>query len=530
MRRNGTLRRARSAGVRATALVILLGASTVTQAAATRHDDTVVAIADGALRGQSDSAGRHFSGIPYAAPPTGDLRFRPPQPVVPWTGVRDATQAPAMCPQALASNTSEDCLVLDVRTPPEPTSRNLPVMVWIHGGAYTAASESTFDLSPVVAGGDVIVVSVNYRLGALGFLALPELATESGTTGNFGILDQQAALRWVRNNIAAFGGNPHNVTLFGQSAGGHSVCMQVISPAAAGLFDKAISQSGGCIGTDLGPTPATTAYARGESFADRAGCPDPTTRLSCLRGKAAADVVNAQGGSLAFGSLTWTPTIDGTVLPESTADALSSGHYQHVPFITGSTRNEGRLFVFIEYHFGKLRPANADDLQQHIRQLAGHITPALLATYPPAAPLDADLAIADVITDGGFSCPAAEVVNAVRGWQSLYQYEFADPTAPVMQPFDLDLLWPFAAYHGSDVMYLTSSLQGTPVVLGDAQKRLADQLIGYWTTFAATGNPNHAGLPAWPAVTAVSSPVQRLAPARITPFATFTADHHCSLW
>ncbi|MGW5715250.1 carboxylesterase/lipase family protein [Amycolatopsis sp. NPDC003865] len=530
MRRNGTLRRARSAGVRATALALLLASTTITPAAAT-DDGTVVTISDGTLRGQADSGGRHFSDIPYAAPPTGDLRFRPPQAVAPWTGVRDATLPQPACPQTLASDTDEDCLVLDVRTPPEPESRNLPVMVWIHGGAYTSASASAFDLSPVVTMGKVIVVSINYRLGALGFLGLPELISESGTTGNYGILDQQAALKWVRRNIAAFGGNPRNITLFGQSAGGHSVCTQLISPSASGLFDKAISQSGGCIGTNLGPTPAATAYTRSSAFADKAGCRDSATRLACLRSMTTTDLVNAQGSSLAIGDLTWTPTIDGTVIQEPIADALAAGRYHHVPLITGSTRDEGRLFVSLEFHFGKLRASNVEELRQHIRLLAGASTAALESTYPPLSPIDADTAISDVITDGGFSCAANKVVAEVRGSdQPLYHYEFADTTAPVTPPLSLDLLWQFKAYHGSDVMYLTSSLQGTPIVLDDAQKRLSKQLIGYWTTFAATGNPNGAGRPEWPAVTQTSSPVQRLAPNRTAPFATFTTDHHCALW
>jgi para-nitrobenzyl esterase len=197
----------------------------------------------GAVRGTVSADGRRFSGIPYAAPPTGELRFAAPQPAAPWSGVRDATRTPPSCAQLGTS--TEDCLIVNVSTPPVTRAgpaagtaraahaRRLPVMVWLHGGAYTLGSAAGYDPTPLVTRGGVIVVGVNYRLGPLGFLTLP------GAAPNAALLDQQAALRWVRRNIAAFGGDPHNVTIFGESAGGHSVCMQLVSPGARGQLRPA---------------------------------------------------------------------------------------------------------------------------------------------------------------------------------------------------------------------------------------------------------------------------------------------------
>jgi para-nitrobenzyl esterase len=187
-------------------------------------------------------------------------------------------------------------------------------MVWFYGGGYFQGSASGYDPTPLVTRGNVIVVTVNYRVGPFGFLALPGLDAESNTTGNYGILDQQASLRWVRGNIRAFGGDPGNVTIFGESAGAHSVCMQMISPAAAGLFQKGIEESGGCIHTPIGPATKAQAYANGQSFAMSAGCTDPASEVTCLRGKSLQDLVNA-APIISSTGLAWGPVIDGTVIP-----------------------------------------------------------------------------------------------------------------------------------------------------------------------------------------------------------------------
>jgi para-nitrobenzyl esterase len=498
----------------------------------------VVRVADGTLLGTVSDSTRQFLDVPYAAPPVGNLRFRPPRPALPWPGVRDATQAGPECPQPGASNESEDCLSLNVYTPasrPAAGSGPLPVMVWFFGGGYFEGSASGYDPTPMVTRGNVIVVTVNYRVGPFGFLALHGLDAESGTAGNWGILDQQASLRWVRHNIAAFGGAAGNVTIFGESAGAHSVCMQMISPDAAGLFQKGIEESGGCIHTPIGPVTLPQGYASGQSFAKSAGCTDPATEVACLRGKSMSDLVNATP-IISSAGLAWGPVIDGTVIPQSPADALASGQYNHVPLIEGTNLNEGRLFVALVYNLATLGPATPANLTATIPVLAGYGNnqdiPALDAAYPPASGTDADLALAAVYTDGIFSCSAlhmAQDVSAQRG-PAVYQYEFADPSPPGS---GIDPLMPLGDFHGSELPYLFSQEQGLPSpTLTAAQQGLSDQMISYWTTFARTGNPNGPGTPAWSASTTTSPQVQELTSQGTAPIpaATFSADHHCQLW
>src|ERR1700677_3270820 len=253
-----------------------VSASTLGGQAAASASGPVAGTANGAVRGLVNGAVDEFLGIPYAAPPVGPLRWQPPQPAASWSGVRDATQFAPHCPQLASpfgqASTSEDCLFLNVFTPSrgEAGARH-PVMVWIHGGALVTGESNDYDPTKLVEDG-VTVVTINYRLGALGFLADPALADANGQSGDYGLMDQQAALRWVQRNIANFGGNPRNVTLFGESAGGLSVLSQVASPAARGLFAKAIAESGSYNLTQASLASAETA---GQAFAAKAGCADP---------------------------------------------------------------------------------------------------------------------------------------------------------------------------------------------------------------------------------------------------------------
>jgi para-nitrobenzyl esterase len=490
--------------------------------------DTVT-VAQGTLRGAVSAEQRKFLNIPFAAPPTGERRFRPPQPPASWSGVRDATREGNVCPQSAPIGTvSEDCLVLNVHTPPAAASRNLPVMVWMHGGGYQFGSGSMYTSTPLVTEGGVIVVTVNYRMGPFGFLALPELAAESRTAGNWGVLDQQAALRWVRGNIRAFGGDPGNVTIFGESAGGHSVCMNVISPRAAGLFHKAISQSGSCVDTALGPLPASTAYERGRTLASRLQCVQPAQVLSCLRGKSMNDLLAQSGGGFS-GDPGWVPAIDGSVIRESTRQALSSGRYNRVPLISGTNKDEGRFFTALQYHLLQWRHATEADLQKELAfRNGGTATPELVAAYPPQSADNADLALSQVTTDGAFACPSLSFSRAAsRSRQAVFAYELADPEPPLST---LDPFMPLGDFHGADLFYLFSGLLGFPVLLNEAQGSLSRQMAAYWTNFAETGDPNGAGVPVWPRFTASSEQMQRLTSAGTAPFSTFAEDHHCALW
>jgi para-nitrobenzyl esterase len=317
---------------------------------------------------------REYLGIPYAAPPVGNLRWKAPQLAASWGGVRWTTSYGNACLQPgilnIAGSTilgvnnvfnesigSEDCLYLNVYTPSILVGSNLPVMVWIPGGAFEFGAGS-YDPSALVEQSNEIVVTLNYRLGAFGFLALPGLSAEAsnGSTGNYGLQDQQAALRWVQANIANFGGNAHNVTIFGESAGGGSACDQIASPLAAGLFQKAITESGPCEGeSDFGANPLATNEQNGTTFAASVGCTGSVSAVvACMRSVSASSLVvfssfSASDLKEGTNTLPFAPTIDGSVLPTSVAAALRAGTYNHVPVLEGTNLNEAALFVFAQF-------------------------------------------------------------------------------------------------------------------------------------------------------------------------------------
>src|SRR5580698_589132 len=292
----------------------------------------IVRTDDGLVRGAGVAGVNSFLGLPYAAPPTGNLRWRPPQPAAAWTGVRDATQFGPSCPQSTVNNPylppgpiSENCLYLNVYTPASGSSSGRPVLVWIHGGGLTVDGARNYDGTKLAADGTV-VVTINYRLGALGFLAHPALASRpGGPAGNYGLMDQQAALRWVQANISRFGGNPRNVTIAGESAGGLSVLAQLVSRGSRGLFQRAIVQSGAFA---LHQQSLAAAEAAGKAFAAKAGCPDQTAR--CLRRLPVADLVKNFPGAAIPG------VVDGQVLTESVGSALAAGRFARVPILDGS--------------------------------------------------------------------------------------------------------------------------------------------------------------------------------------------------
>ncbi len=324
------------------ATVITAGAGSAVASPASGGANPVVRIDGGLIRGVDAAGVNSFRGLPYAAPPTGNLRWRPPQPTSSWSGVRDATQFGPGCPQSTVNNPflppgtiSEDCLNLNVYTQALHGSGGggRPVLVWIHGGGLVQDGGRNYDGAKLAADGTV-VVTINYRLGALGFLAHPALASRpGGPAGNYGLMDQQAALRWVQRNIARFGGDPHNVTIAGQSAGGLSVLAQLVSPGARGLFQRAIVQSGTFA---LTQRPLATAEAAGETFARNVGCPDQTA--ACLRSVPASDLVSKFGVEIPG-------VVDGSVLTQSIGTALARGQFARVPVVNGITHDEELLFV-----------------------------------------------------------------------------------------------------------------------------------------------------------------------------------------
>src|SRR6516164_4679492 len=303
----------------------------------------VAGTANGPVRGLANGAVDEFLGIPYAAPPVGALRWQPPQPGASWSGVRDATRFAPHCPQPATlfgqASMSEDCLYLNVFTPShQQAGSHFPVMVWIHGGGLVTGESNDFDPAPLVADG-ATVVTINYRLGALGSLAHPALADANGQSGDYGLMDQQAALRWVQRNIAGFGGDPRNVTIFGESAGGLAVLSQVASPQARGLFERAIIESGSYNLTQPSLSSAETA---GKAFAASAGCASQTA--ACLRSLPVSTILADQGG--------YTPNINSEVLPETLGTAFATGNFNRVPIINGTNRDEWRTFIAFDELFG----------------------------------------------------------------------------------------------------------------------------------------------------------------------------------
>ena len=489
----------------------------------------IVRIGDGLVRGADVSGVNSFLGLPYAAPPTGKLRWRPPQPARSWSGVRDATQFGASCPQALTRNPflppgtiSEDCLNLNVYTPTLRGGSDRPVLVWIHGGGLVQDGGRNYDGTKLAAAGTV-VVTINYRLGALGFLAHPALASHAAA-GNYGLMDQQAALRWVQRNIARFGGDPHNVTIAGQSAGGLSVLAQMVSPGARGLFQKAIVQSGTFA---LNQQPLATAEASGEKFAQSVGCADQTA--ACLRSVPVSDLVSKFGVEIPG-------VVDGSVLTQPIGTALARGQFVRVPVINGITHDEELLFVAglgITVSQGTNIPlagpaADPANYQANIAQALGVSAAraaAIAAEYPLSAYPSPVVAFSLLVSDASFACPALQVDRwtAARGVPT-YAYQFNDDNAPVnIVGASLGL-----STHGTELPYLFDQPNAPfPAMLNPDQQALAASMRTDWASFAGTGNPSSRALP-WPSFNGTR--VLSLVPLQSQVTTDFATAHHCSFW
>jgi len=491
----------------------------------------------GLVRGTVSPAGvREFLGIPYAAAPVGNLRWRPPVPHLPWFQTLDATEFANHCPQTASpfgiASTTEDCLFLNVFTPDTKVNsiRNLrPVMVWIHGGALVTGESNDYDPTAMVQDG-VIVVTINYRLGALGFLAHPAFAAEktdpdrdgdaaAGSAGDYGLMDQQLALRWVRDNIVFFGGDPLNVTIFGESAGGLSVFSQLQSPPAANLFHKAIIESGAYNQTTQ---TLATAEAAGEAFATAAGCSSQTA--ACLRALPVATILANENPA------GYTPNIDGEFLPLSLGVALATGQFHHVPVIQGSNHDEWRLFTALDFDLTIGPIANNETAYEAaLATLVGPAAPFVAAEYPLASFPSADLAFATAGTDAAFACPAYGADLSMAQFVPLSTYEFNDENAP--QDFLPPVTFPYAAAHASEIQYLFNLPITVPrLPLNAQQLALSSTMQHYWTNFAKTGTPNGAGLAAWEKFNAAVGNFQSLIPPTPGQETTFAANHKCAFW
>jgi para-nitrobenzyl esterase len=491
----------------------------------------------GLVRGTVSSAGvREFLGIPYATAPVGNLRWRPPLPHAPWFQTLDATHFANHCPQTVSpfgiASTTEDCLFLNVFTPDSKVGgiRDLrPVMVWIHGGALVTGESNDYDPTAFVQDG-VIVVTINYRLGALGFLAHPAFAAEktdpdhdgdvdANSAGDYGLMDQQLALRWVRDNIIFFGGDPLNVTIFGESAGGLSVFSQLASPSSANLFQKAIIESGAY---QLSTQTLATAEAAGTAFATAAGCGSQTA--ACLRALPVSTILANENPA------GYTPNIDGEFLPLSLGTALATGQFHHVPIMQGSNHDEWRLFTALDFDL-TVGPIGNNEAayEAALASLVGPGAPFVAAEYPLASFPSADLAFATAGTDAVFACPAYGADLSMSQFVPLSSYEFNDENAP--QDFLPPVSFSYGAAHASEIQYLFNLPITVPrPPLNAQQLQLSSTMQRYWTNFAKSGTPNGSGLPAWQNFNAAAGNLQSLIPPAPTQETTFAANHKCAFW
>lgn len=508
-------------------------------------DDVEANTANGVVRGSVSGNTLSYKGIPYAAPPVGARRWAAPAAAANWSGVRQATSFGPHCAQPGtafgAASTSEDCLYLNVYAPKAPG--NYPVMVWIHGGAFYLGLSNGYNPERLVAQGNV-VVTINYRLGALGFMAHPALSAEAGASnasGNYGLMDQQAALRWVRDNIANFGGNRNNVTIFGESAGGFSVHSHLASPGSTGLFHKAIIQSGAyALGVGAQATLAQS-EAVGTAIGNANNCAAPNNTAACLRSIPVASLLASQSAAWPSGPI---PSVDGAVLPGSVLARLSAGTYNRVPLIQGATRDEWRLFVALD----EVTPPTVAKPYLGAALNAGNYEAAIAGTFPylAAAPFPAgfvntmattaylpalygnnhSVALGALGTDLLFACNSRWSSKLQEANASVYVYEFADDTVP---PFIPGRSFPMGAAHTTELNYIFDTGAFTRTAAQDA---VAANLVAAWSRFAATGNPNAAATPtAWPAFGATDQ-IQQFNAVGTTLLSdtAFSTTHRCSVW
>jgi len=504
---------------------------------------------DGPVLGLRENGVIKFLGIPYAKPPVGALRWMPPQPVAKWTGVRRAykfgptcAQVTTLGPFAGPPNSNEDCLYLNVFT--QDTKAKLPVLVWIHGGGYFDGASNDYDPSKLVTKGKLVVVTLNYRLNLFGFMAHPALNAEGHPIGNYGLMDMQAALKWVQRNIAAFGGDPGNVTLGGQSAGAGASAANVFSPGAKGLFHRAIFQSGGY--TPF--VPKSVAEEKGKKFAAAAGCTTGDI-AKCLRALPAAKIAALAGTASEISPLVTNPMLDGTVIPEQEIDLIHAGKLNKVPVMMGTTRDEGNFNAGILQYFKKDRaPLNEADYRGYLQRTyggnagAGGTPPAyakdtidkVMAQYP-VAKLGGQMAWDSAHSDM-LACRGQYTAEALSAQVPVYMYLFNDRTAqtyfpkmPGFQPLayhTADIAYVFTGYHGGP--------QGLPFTLTATQAQLSDHMVTAWANFAHSGNPNGKGDALWPKWKKGGDTQAYLLQSadwkNVQTNAKFAAAHNCSFW
>lgn len=479
-------------------------------------DPLVRSTASGPVKGTESDGYYAFRGIPYAQPPVGELRFAAPEPAAAWSAEREATAYGSDCVQSDGSG-AEDCLFVNVFTPKTPGPH--PVMVWIHGGAFIFGSGAGSYIPTRLVSNDTVVVTINYRLGRLGFLAHPGLAAETSAnaSGSYGIMDQQLALKWVKDNIAEFGGDADNVTIFGESAGGLSVLSHLVSPTSEPLFDKAIVQSGSY---SMVQTPMAAAQTAGETFATNIGCdnPDLAAEVACLRGKSVEDILKLPASSV-------TPTLRPDILPKSVGPSLADGDFAKVPVIAGTNLDEYAYFL------ASGQPITADNYKAVLTATFGAtIVPAYDKAFFNNSP---SRAVSAAYTDYAFACNASTQANSIQANNSaaFYAYEFADRDAPpiINIPEWLDA----GAAHAFEIQYLFGDDASFGARATEEQVQLANVMTRAWTNFARYGDPSATdGTFAWPAYEIPNGQMVSFVPPEPQPLTgvEFRATHRCDIW
>jgi para-nitrobenzyl esterase len=533
-------------------------------------------ITQGGLKGKHTGATCEYLGIPFGAPPTGALRFMPPQPAARWSAPRDATAFGPSCLQAGSAlgsvgTSSEDCLSVNVFTPQTAPAHPLPVMVFIYGGAFTSGSSSLYDGRPMSEKGPVVVVTMNYRLGALGFLALPEFdsARPGAPSGSDGIRDQQLALKWVKDNVATFHGDASNVTVFGESAGSMSTCIHLVSPGSQGLATRYIMESGACVGkapllatqaqgyqlgqelassfcsvgsdagttSDAGPADAGASDAS-PSEAGTGSQPLPANVLACLQGADPMQLMTwvppANAPTTGVGALLgnllgppFSPTVEGPggVLPDLPANLIAKGSFnKDAAILAGTNKNEWGLFVDLATSpllggssSSQLNITSSAQLNQGIEKVYGTAAAQVEAQYP-STDATAPQVFVDLVTDYAFRCPTRDLARTTMAQGTKTYYLYSYEIGP--------------AWHSFELVPLLNVTQLTALGATQPSKGFTSEMLGYWTQFAATGDPNapgDAGTPMWPTYDTMSDEyLQLLDP---TPMANaHLTQAHCDFW
>ena len=502
--------------------LVLMGGRVETPAQGKRAPH--VRVEQGELAGTSfGSGGAVFLGIPYAAAPVAKLRWVAPQEAAAWKGERDATYYRPACPQLPSAwlpemlgrkemETSEDCLYLNVWTPRLSAGAKLPVMVWVHGGGNVEGSQEWPPLGEALAAHGVVVVTINYRLGVLGWLAHPELSAESaeGVSGNYGLLDQMAALRWVKRNIRSFGGDGERVTVFGASSGSLDVCDLMASPMAEGLFQRAIMQSGECV-DGWSPTLKEQEQS-GAAFAAKVVGDGSAAAIAKLRAMPADELVGIADKA---SGVDWNPIVDGRVLTGQPLEVFRRGEQVKVPVIVGSNLDEVSIFASALVGGRSYRPKTVAEYRDWLKKKFGDQADAVFEAYPAAEDRDVPAAFRAMDTDWSFGYGSQLLAGEVEAsGQSAYLYIFTmtgrgspqranSPGSPT-GPFA-----PLGAFHSLESMYL-SKHWWTDWVKDAGDERLSDAMIAYWTSFAAGGKPSAAGLPVWAAYDKAKPEAQEL--------------------